>query len=766
MRQGDGTDLLGPSDPRKASIGVIYVAPQDDRQSVLAAILTQDKLGRKQVAVVLPEQNKAFQRPVDFDGLKNMRRGLKTQIVFVTPSGPGPAEYARQRRFTVFSSLESFAQSLQADGHANGATRRGLFGHKQKHPNANGMTSSSSKHIEQAPTSPFPDNAPVATHEQASAYLAADKDGEETQRDAGALGVAGVAAGLGVISHDLNAISTHKNGEDNRPVPSSPAAEAQIGEELPSISMPAQTDENQTLAAANGTGSNAGPGIIVFPTSTSRPRTTAKLPVLPIDSVPSAQSNVSTVSPSSRRGSSGKMTAVAAGAAGAGAAMSGRAASAGGSPPPPRGNAGGPGSGGSPRRTRQLLAVLLVALTLLLIAGIAFAAPGGLGSLARILPGAVTTATVTITPVNKDLADTFLIQAVTGIPNPAERQVGARILTSTSATQSITAQASGSIPGLRAQGQLLFLNLSTSSIRIPGGILTSGRGVQVAYAGPIVVPPSTISVTGTAVGVGAGGNIGALDINGFCCGSNKIFVKNPSGFSGGQDPQAHAIVEQGDIDGAAKTLVASLTPGTQAALQKQMKPNEQLVANSLQCNKSTFTANHKAGDRASSVSVTVAITCKEEVYDEQAALAMSGDLLKAEANRNFGPNYALTGNIVSGVAHANVIDSKGTVSLSVNAEGMWVYRFSDSVQQTFKNHIANLSKQEALNYLTQQPGISSVQIDISSGSSMPDAGNISIIIKAIPGATGTPTTVPGSPTVAPLTPTAAPPVTPTQGLGG
>ena len=91
MRQGDGADLLGANDPRSASIGIIYVAPTDDRQSVLAAILTQDKLGRKQVAVVLPETNRAFQRPVDFDGLKNMRRGLKTEIVFVAPGGPGPA---------------------------------------------------------------------------------------------------------------------------------------------------------------------------------------------------------------------------------------------------------------------------------------------------------------------------------------------------------------------------------------------------------------------------------------------------------------------------------------------------------------------------------------------------------------------------------------------------------------------------------------------------------------------------------------------------
>ena len=113
MRQVDGTELLGASDPRSASIGIIYVSPNDDRPNVLTAILIQEKLGRNQVVIVLPEQNKAFQHAVDFDGLKSMRRGLQAQIIFVAPSGPGPAEFARQRRFPVYSSLERYAETFQ-----------------------------------------------------------------------------------------------------------------------------------------------------------------------------------------------------------------------------------------------------------------------------------------------------------------------------------------------------------------------------------------------------------------------------------------------------------------------------------------------------------------------------------------------------------------------------------------------------------------------------------------------------------------------------
>ena len=133
MRQVDGTELLGGSDLRSTSIGIIYVSPEDDRQSVLAAILIQDKLGRDQVVVVLPEQNRAFQRTVDFEGLKNMRRGLQAQIIFVAPSGPGPAEFARQRRFPVYSSLEDYAEALRGESSTQETMKwRWLFGRREK----------------------------------------------------------------------------------------------------------------------------------------------------------------------------------------------------------------------------------------------------------------------------------------------------------------------------------------------------------------------------------------------------------------------------------------------------------------------------------------------------------------------------------------------------------------------------------------------------------------------------------------------------------
>ena len=810
MRQGDGTDLLGPSNPRSASIGVIYVAPNDDRQSVLTAILTQDKLGFKQVVVVLPCQNKAFQRSVDFDGLKNMRRGLKAEIVFIAPSGPGPAEFARHRRFPVYSSLESFSQSIKLEtivsGTANGSTtKRRLFGFGRKQEVAIpiAVASVSSSHVGEASTFTLPVNKAASVPQEGSYSYKPDEDLDVADEKNGsngqkvkAIGMVGLVAGAGVatLANDQNSSSTLEHVDEVSSIQSATDSVSQLNGDAPSNSAFVNGNGEPELADSNEAQNQAdpGPGIITFSSNAPRSKITRKFPVPPAEvvAVPivaselSAQTNGTNIATPIKRGNSGKMAAVVGGATavGVGTARAGSAASGGGGLPPSANAPGGPGGGGvggTSRQTRILLAILLGVLTVLLIGGITIAAiPGGMNSIAHVIPGATTTAKVTITPDSQDLSNTFQILGVTGTPNPAMREVSARILTSTSPTQSKTVTSTGSIPGTRATGALTFLNTSNSPKSFGSVILRGASGVPVSFNGPIsvpAVPPASVTVTGFAVNIGSAGNIAALDISGSCC-ATGITVKNGA-FSGGQNPQPNSVVQQSDIDGAANVLTASLTPPMQATLQKQVQPGEQIVANTLQCNKSTFTANHAAGDHAPNVTVTVAITCKEEVYNQQAALIMGANLLTKQASTDLGPNYALTGNIVAAVTKVTVIDSKGTLTILVKAEGVWVYQFSDTVQQDFKTQIQNKSEQDAINYLKAQPGVKDVKIEISNGgTTLSDAANITIEIVPIPGTTGTPTTgtpttgtpTPhGSPTIVP-TGAVTPPVTPTptQGLGG
>src|SRR5262245_35543907 len=113
MKQKTGKELPGMPQSQGARIGVIEIAPDDDRQDVLTAILAEDRLKREKIVLILPQKNKAFQRPEDFDALKMLRRNkLQAELIFVTPPGPGPANFARQRSFRVFSTEESFVRSV------------------------------------------------------------------------------------------------------------------------------------------------------------------------------------------------------------------------------------------------------------------------------------------------------------------------------------------------------------------------------------------------------------------------------------------------------------------------------------------------------------------------------------------------------------------------------------------------------------------------------------------------------------------------------
>jgi hypothetical protein len=207
---------------------------------------------------------------------------------------------------------------------------------------------------------------------------------------------------------------------------------------------------------------------------------------------------------------------------------------------------------------------------------------------------------------------------------------------------------------------------------------------------------------------------------------------------------------------------ASLTLTAQASLKAQLHPGEQFVS-SPQCMPS-ITSDHQAADRATSVTVTVTVTCTGEVYDHQAAQSMVANLLRQEAARDPGPGYALVGSLVTDVRQVTVTDAKkGTLSLMVEAEGVWVYQFGAAQKQALAKLLVGKSTQNAQTLLLEQKGITTAAIQFSGGNgdTLPsDPSQITFVVQKVAGlhAPASPTTVPASPTVS-NTPTT--PVTPT-----
>jgi hypothetical protein len=796
MRQGNGAEILGANDPRGVTIGMIYVAPNDDRESVLAAILTQEKLGRKQIAVVLPAQNKAFQRPIDFEGLKNMRRKLQAQLIIIAPPGPGPAEFARQRSFKVYSTVENYVKSLQDDYLTTKSPQRGWFARKKAKMQSAESVSAGEEH---SSVQPIPVVLPPADVSMApnsnihtrSEHLEQVRQAESENANSGK-------------SFQPIPVPVNTSDEDDITQPTLPqpvedqdallppheisSSSAQPIENKPTQDMPYHNDveEDALSTLSSSTQSGTEPGIIEL--SARRKRKTGPMPIpvvlpgatvepiVPVDNSSWHQDNAAVPGAAAAAGASGSM---------------GNRASGGRNVPPTRTRVGRmpPPSGSSSQRRRRLfivVPVILLVLTVLLCSTLALAAPNTVntivgkfngGNLAHVLTG-TPAATVTLVPKTMQIANTYEISAVTGTPGSSQRQVQARKLSYTTTTQNKTVNATGvkQTPAVAATGSLTFYNaLSTSQTVSSGTVFNVGNGIQIENTSAANIPAAhaptegSVTVSARAVAGGSSGNIGALTLNqNSCCGTG-ITVSNTSGFSGGQDPQNYTVVAQSDVNNAATPLGNQLLQSAQNALKSQEKSGE-AFASQPQCS-TNVTSQPAVGAASKTVTASVSATCSGEVYDQSGAEGLASSLLQEQGNKNAG--YVLTGNIATSQPQVISVNANtDTVLLLVKAQGNWVYQFSDAQKQNMAKSIAGKTKTQAQNILLKQTGVGVVKsIDISGGNGNTLPTDYTQITITTSSASLTPTPGTGSPPTSPIPVTpgtgtpSGPALTPTSGRG-
>lgn len=193
----------------------------------------------------------------------------------------------------------------------------------------------------------------------------------------------------------------------------------------------------------------------------------------------------------------------------------------------------------------------------------------------------------------------------TSAPTPVQRQL------SSQQTQSQTASATGSgtTAATQATGTLKYCDQSfLLNTTVNKGTTLSNKEHTV-----MVVVDATLTTKAGACATGPGhvvqagsiGNIAAQDMLQFRSGTS--YITNDQPFSGGQNAQTYAVVQQSDIDGAAGTLTTLTTQTAETNIQQQLHGNEHLVGNP-QCT-SNVTADHNPGDRVSQVTVTGTTTC-------------------------------------------------------------------------------------------------------------------------------------------------------------
>jgi hypothetical protein len=791
MKQGKGTDVLGANDPRSEAIGVIYVSPNDDRKSVLAAILTQEKLGRKQVAVVLPpNQNKAFQRPGDFDDLKTMRRKLQTQVVFIAPSGPGPAEFARQRRFLVYSSLESYAKALRDEIQVESATKKSwLFGSPRA--KADGASTPSNG-------TPLP-----ATQELDTPANGRSSPFDEDEHDHnGSLFpfAAGAALGGGAALAADSAFNSHTQGTNQAATP--PHDFADDADDLgPLPATPTHTPApadlygpTQAMSPSRGTSVDAttdGGSIIELrsrrggkATLPLSPREPDPIPVTPV-LAPEAEST--TIIPRPRRSTGKMVAAVGVGAvAGAAAAVAatptrasaqGRASAAagvaavaprpgnpGGIPPrstPPGGGGRGNGRGPRSRLGWIVLALVVLAIALLSCGGVmAFAQPKSFpGQIAHSLVSQQQSpASITITPASQTIQDTYTLVGANKT-NPTSRQVAVHTITGPAQSPATPVKATGQARhnAVAATGQITFHNALSFAQQVNAGTAFNlGGGLRIITDAAVNIPPligttiGSMSVSAHADPVGVAGNIGALTISNLaCCGSGGIVANNFNAFTGGRDAVNYTFLQQSDVNNAISQSIKDATKQDALNdLKRQLGTGEQLL-DSTNCIP-TLRADQQIGDQGTNVNsanVIYLMKCTSTAYDNQGAQNIVKDLLTQKASSTLATGYVLVNNIQASLT--NQTATKNTQLLFFSGKGIWAYQFTDAQKLQLAKEIAGKTVAQAQTILKNTPGIGNATINVNGGNTLPtDYNQISIVIQPIAGLGGGGTPAPsGSPTV-------------------
>src|SRR5262249_22726222 len=157
-------------------------------------------------------------------------------------------------------------------------------------------------------------------------------------------------------------------------------------------------------------------------------------------------------------------------------------------------------------------------------------------------------------------------------------------------------------------GTITLYNGLLSPQTIAAGTTLTGRdGVAIVTDQAAIIPSGNppiygqVTVTAHAVIAGEKGNIPANDINQACC-ATSVLARNTTSFSDGAEARDFLVATRTDINNAVTSLLIPLGQSEDAALRSRLNHGEDLLTQA--CNP-TVSSNHKPGDEAKQITVTV-----------------------------------------------------------------------------------------------------------------------------------------------------------------
>ena len=151
-----------------------------------------------------------------------------------------------------------------------------------------------------------------------------------------------------------------------------------------------------------------------------------------------------------------------------------------------------------------------------------------------------------------------------------------------------------------------------------------------------------------------------------------------------------------------------------------------------------ISTNHKAGEEAKHVSVSVSITCSGIAYTAHEVDANDTQMLTTIARQRFGTGYIPLGDTHVTIIRATITNqAQGMVTLTVNIEATLVYHIPPGEKEQMRRLIAGKTPKLAQAILSQLPGIAGAAITMhgdteftaSDTATLPDnPGSITILV--------------------------------------
>jgi serine/threonine protein kinase len=332
------------------------------------------------------------------------------------------------------------------------------------------------------------------------------------------------------------------------------------------------------------------------------------------------------------------------------------------------------------------------------------------------------TATISVTLESKTEQNTFILTASpqTREPNASTRVIPDRMVRGTSmGNRVVPTSGTKSLAGTQASGTVLFDNSSHTAVYVTQGIIfTAGSGVQITVTQSVNVPArhngqdGTVSASAVAVEPGTAGDIQANALNTNCC-NGQVTVSNPEPFTGGVDPQQVHVVAQADLDAVRAALSPQLQQQALQQLQGQLAAGEEKVGQPVYITK--VVPDNPVGTQADQVKVQVSVLATALVYNVEMAHQVAEQLLSKQASQVLGNTYRLKGapSFTDPIGVQQARDD--VIYLSVPVRGLWIYNITDQQMSKWLQSIKGSTPTSASTYLTSQPGIVSVRIQLPFG---------------------------------------------------